>query len=86
MYLVAYKKSVEKELRAVPAAARKKIVIQIQSLANNPRPNGSAKICGADNIYRIRQAAYRVVYRVDDGKLTVLIIKIGHRREVYRGL
>jgi mRNA interferase RelE/StbE len=86
MYSVKYKKSVEKELRALQSGVRVQIVQKIQALGTNPRPDGSTKIRGADNVFRVRYLSYRVIYRVDDGQLTILVVKVGHRREVYRDL
>jgi mRNA interferase RelE/StbE len=86
MYSVQYKKSVEKDLRKLASGIREPIVHKIQALATNPRPDGATKIRGSDSIYRIRHADYRAVYRIHDSVLTVLIVKVGHRREVYREL
>jgi len=59
-------------------------VSRIQSLAETPRPRGSQKLAGDQERYRIRQGAYRVVYPVNDEARVVEIVKIGHRRELYR--
>jgi mRNA interferase RelE/StbE len=83
-YEIKYKKSVEKELRKLPHAPRQAVVRKILALAGNPRPAGSVKLRGSLDLYRVRHADYRVVYQVNDGRLIVLVIKIGHRREVYR--
>jgi len=84
MYALLYKRTVEKELRKLPVATRRAVVRKIQTLATDPRPTGSVKLRGSDSLYRLRHADYRIIYRVDDGVLTILIIKIGHRREIYR--
>lgn len=84
MYTLQYKRSVEKDLRKIPSSARKIIVKKITALANEARPAGSVKIHGADNLYRIRHTEYRIIYKVDDDILTILVIKIGHRKEIYR--
>jgi mRNA interferase RelE/StbE len=84
-YSILIKTSAAKELDAVePRAVRVRIVSRIQALARTPRPAGSQKLAGDEERYRIRQGAYRVVYTVDDEARAVLIVKIGHRREVYR--
>jgi len=67
-----------------PRAVRDRIVSRIQGLAQNPRPRGSQKLAGEAERYRIRQGSYRVVYSVDDEQRIVQVVKIGHRREVYR--
>lgn len=86
MYVVKYKKSVEKDLRSLPSKTRTAVVRKIQALAGEPRPEGATKIQGSSSTYRIRHADYRIIYRIADNILEVLIIKVGHRREIYRGL
>jgi len=84
-YRVLIKTSAAKELEAVePRAVRARIVARIQGLARNPHPQGSQKLAGEEDRHRIRQGAYRIVYSVDDDMRVVEIVKIGHRREVYR--
>jgi mRNA interferase RelE/StbE len=82
-YSLLFKKSAERELRKVPKADLQRITHRIKDLAASPRPSGSEKLAGQDS-YRIRQGDYRVVYIVDDDQRLIEIIKIGHRREVYR--
>jgi mRNA interferase RelE/StbE len=82
-YSLLIKPSAAKELENVPARQRRLIVKKIQSLAVNPRPHGCEKLSGAE-LYRIRQGDYRVVYSIEDEILTVLVVRVGHRREVYR--
>lgn len=83
---VTYKKSVEKDLRKLPAAHLRGIIAKIQALAANPRPKGSVKLRGATDLFRVRHADYRIVYQVIDHRLIILIVKVGHRREVDREL
>lgn len=85
-YSIEYKKSVEKELRKLPSTQLKNIITKISALARNPRPTGSVKLRGASNLFRIRFADYRIIYQVHDDKLIVLVVKVGHRREIYRDL
>jgi mRNA interferase RelE/StbE len=82
-YDLVFKKSVTKDLRAFPKQDVKRIMQRIRSLAENPRPVGCEKLSGYDR-YRIRQGMYRIIYEIEDKKLTVLVVKVGHRREVYR--
>lgn len=82
-YKITIKKSAAKELQEIPKKNLKKIVKRIQSLSENPRPTGSQKL-SAQEKYRVRQGDYRIVYSIDDKELLVDIVKIGHRREVYR--
>lgn len=84
VYTITYKRSVEKELRKLSQTVRIQVVEKIQALAKNPHPTGSVKLRGAPDLYRIRHADYRIIYEVINGELIILVIKIGHRREVYR--
>jgi len=86
MYDILYKKSVEKELRKLPKSVLTPIIKKIQKLAKNPRPNGSTKLHGAKNLYRTRHTDYRIIYEINDGQLVILIIKVAHRKEVYRNI
>jgi mRNA interferase RelE/StbE len=84
-YSVFIKTSAAKELEAVePRAVRARVAARIQGLAQTPRPRGSQKLAGEAERYRIRRGAYRIVYSVDDERRIVEVVKIGHRREVYR--
>ena len=82
-YKVLIKPSAIKELEAVPTKDRRKLATKIQALADAPRPHGSEKLSGQER-YRLRQADYRVVYAIDDAERTVLVVKIGNRRDIYR--
>jgi mRNA interferase RelE/StbE len=83
MYTVKLKKSAEKELDQIPAKTRDRIITQILSLKENPRPLGCKKLAGYD-WYRIRSGDYRVLYAIDDGKKTVEVLSAGNRKEIYR--
>lgn len=82
-YKVFIKPSAVKELEAVPTKGRRRVVAKIEALATAPRPQGCEKLSGLER-YRIRQGVYRVIYSIDDHAITVLVVKIGHRRDVYR--
>jgi len=82
-YNLLIKASAARELEALPAKDRSRIATKIEGLANNPRPPGSEKLSGEEK-YRLRQGDYRVLYSIQDVSPTVTIVKIGHRREVYR--
>ena len=82
-YELVFRKSVAKDLRAFPKQEVKRIMQRIQSLADDPRPTGCEKLSGQER-YRVRQGAYRIIYEIEDARLIVLIVKIGHRRGVYR--
>ena len=84
-YKVFIKPSAAKEIEAVGHREdRQRIVTRIRSLAHDPRPFGSEKLSGKDDLYRIRVGRYRVVYSVGDAELAVLVVRIGHRKDVYR--
>jgi mRNA interferase RelE/StbE len=82
-YSIYFRSSVEKDLRIIPEAELKRILGKIESLANNPRPPGSEKLSGLER-YRIRQGRYRIIYSIQDMELTVWVVKIGQRKDVYR--
>ena len=82
-YSLLIKPSALKELEAVPLKNRRRLVTRIEGLAANPRPHGCEKLSGLEQ-YRIRQGDYRVIFGVDDEARTVVVVKIGHRRDVYR--
>ena len=82
-YKLLIKRSAARELEALPAKDRSRIVAKIAGLASNPRPPGSEKLSGEEK-HRLRQGDYRVLYSIEDARTTVTIVKIGHRREVYR--
>ncbi len=84
-YKVLIKPSAAKEIEAVGQEEdRQRIVTHIRSLARDPRPFGSEKLSGRENLYRLRVGRYRVVYSVGDAELVVLIVRVGHRKNVYR--
>ena len=82
-YELVFRKSVAKDLRRIPNADVARILERIRGLTNDPRPPGCEKLSGLER-YRIRQGVYRIVYEVQDRRLLVLVVKVGHRRQVYR--
>ena len=86
-YSLGINKAAAKELENVAGKKdRRRIVDRIQNLAQNPRPAGVERLSGTTEKYRIRQGYYRVIYEIDDKALTVSIVKIGHRKDIYRQL
>ena len=84
-YKVSIKRSAVKEIEAIPQKKeRQRIIQRIGKLASDPRPPGARKLSGHDR-YRIRQGSYRIVYGVEDKELVVVVVKVGHRKDVYRG-
>ena len=82
-YNVLIRRSAAKELEEVEPRERRRVVDRIRALAGEPRPSGCEKLSGKDK-YRIRQGSLRILYEIADEDLTVTIVKIGHRRDVYR--
>ena len=82
-YSLRIKPSAVKELEALSKKDRQRVAARIRGLAADPRSQGSEKLSG-QNLYRVRQGDYRIIYTVDDATLLVVIYKIGHRREAYR--
>lgn len=82
-YKIYIKPSAAKELEKVPKKVLQKIVGRIKRLSINPRPYGCEKLSDEEK-YRIRQGNYRIVYSIEDEKLFVIVVKVGHRRDVYK--
>ena len=82
-YKIFFKESVEKDFRSIPKKDLKKILTRIEALAQEPRPQGYEKLSGQEK-YRIRQSTYRIIYSIQDQELTVWVVKVGHRKDVYR--
>ena len=82
-YKVFFKKSVQKDFDTIPKKDLKKILNRIAGLAENPRPAGCEKLTGKER-YRLRQGRYRIVYSIQDDELTVWVVKVGHRKDIYR--
>ncbi len=82
-YNVFIKSSAVRNLEKIPKKIAQQIVKRINSLAQDPRPHGNEKLSGEEK-YRVRQGDYRIVYGIDDDRQIVEVVKIGHRREVYR--
>jgi len=81
-YKIVIKKSATKDLAAIPGRDRDRIIGRIRSLADDPRPPGSLKLSGEEK-YRIRQGDYRILYEIEDDVLIVVVVRTGHRRDVY---
>ena len=84
-YRVLFKRSADRALRKLPLAVQRRIVAEVDSLAHNPQPPGVLKMSGAENLWRIRIGDYRVVYEIHDDRLIVLVLRVAHRKDVYRG-
>jgi len=82
-YSLYFKKSVSKDLRAIPMQDVRRILKRIDMLVDDPRPAGSEKL-STQELYRIRQGRYRVLYQIEDDVLIVIVVKVGKRSDVYR--
>lgn len=86
-YKVKIKNSAQKEIRKLPAKGLRDNVIDIiNGLYVNPVPDEAKKIKGSNNIYRIRQGTYRIVYQIYKSELLIMVIRVRHRKDAYRGL
>jgi mRNA interferase RelE/StbE len=82
-YRLTFRKSVAKDLRSIPPNDLSRMLKRIEALGDNPRPMGSEKLSGQER-YRVRQGVYRIVYEIQDEALVIIVVKVGHRRDVYR--
>ena len=85
-YTVYIKSGAEKQLKDIHKNYQKRITEAILALGKNPRPDGVRKLAGLENHYRIRVGPSRVIFTIKDNELIVVVIRIGARKEVYRGL
>lgn len=84
-YRVEVARRALKALQRLPRPGQQRVRAAIDLLADDPRPPGCVKLTGEDGTYRVRTGDYRIVYDVLDDRLVVQVVRIGHRREVYRG-
>jgi mRNA interferase RelE/StbE len=83
-YKIVVSATAERQLKKIRREDTIRILQSISLLADEPRPSGCRKLSGYDDIYRIRIGNYRVIYEIDGKRIIIVILKIGHRREVYR--
>lgn len=83
-YEILIKSSAAKEIERIPSRNdRRRVIERIRSLADEPRPHGCQKLSGYE-WYRVRQGVYRIIYSIHDDRLVVHVVKVGHRKDVYR--
>jgi len=82
-YTVLIRKSAQKNLSRLESSIQDRIIEAIRTLADNPRPSGTKKLTGRD-AWRIRIGDYRIIYEIHDDQLIVLVVVVGHRREIYK--
>ena len=84
-YKISIKRSAVKEIEAIPQKKeRQPIIRRIGQLAEDPRPPGAKKLSGNDK-YRVRKGSYRIIYSIENNELIIVVVKVGHRKDVYRG-
>ena len=83
-YEIEVSATAKRQLRRLNLVDKIKILKRVRGLAEDPRPPGSRKLRGYTDVYRIRVGQYRVLYSVEDHKLVIILLKVGHRRDVYR--
>ena len=85
-YRIDIKSSAERDLAGLPKAERQRIDQRILRLAEDPRPTGVVKLAGHANLYRIRVGTYRIIYAIADDTLIIVVTRVAHRKDVYRGM
>jgi mRNA interferase RelE/StbE len=86
VYRIDFTPAARRQFRKLAPEIRKRLAVVVDGLATEPRPRSAVRLSGFQNAYRLRHADYRIVYELRDDRLMVLVIRIGHRREVYRNL
>jgi len=84
MYRLIISRVAEKQIETLPKQAANAIINKIDLLKNEPRPEGCKKLQGYESAYRVRSGDYRIIYRVEDKKLIIEVVRIGNRKDVYK--
>ncbi|MEA1959216.1 MAG: type II toxin-antitoxin system RelE/ParE family toxin [Chloroflexota bacterium] len=82
-YRIFFRESVWKDFTVIPKKDLERILKRIEKLTGDPRPRGCEKLTDQDR-YRLRQGRYRIIYSIQDDELTIWVVKVGHRKEIYR--
>jgi mRNA interferase RelE/StbE len=83
-YTILLAPPAERQFKAFTPSVQKRLVRRLKTLRQNPRPQGVKKLAGEENVYRLREGDYRIIYTIHDKELIVLVVKIGDRKEIYR--
>ena len=83
-YQVIIKPAAHRDIKKLARPDQIRIIKRLESLSENPRPSGTKKLRGAEDLFRVREGNYRIIYQIQDELLVVLVVKVGHRREIYR--
>ncbi|MBK1633571.1 type II toxin-antitoxin system mRNA interferase toxin, RelE/StbE family [Thiohalocapsa halophila] len=81
-YSIVFTKAAKRQFDKLPKPAQRRLGNAIESLAADPRPAGVVKLSGEDRIYRVRSGDYRAIYQVEDNRLLILVVKVGHRSKI----
>lgn len=82
-YAITVARRAARQLRNLDPQARRRVQAAIELLADEPRPTGAVKLVGGDGEWRVRTGDYRVIYEINDGELLILVVAVGHRRDIY---
>jgi mRNA interferase RelE/StbE len=82
-YRIEFVKQAAKQFKTLPFQVQQRLKPKIDALSKEPRSAGTVKLSGQDNLYRIRVGDYRVIYSIEDNQLLILVVKIGHRSDIY---
>ncbi|MDN4482067.1 type II toxin-antitoxin system RelE family toxin [Demequina lignilytica] len=83
-YRIDFTRRAAREVAGLDRVPRKRVLDAIERLGRDPRPAGARRLVGAEGVWRLRAGDYRVIYEIDDDVITVTVIRVAHRREVYR--
>jgi mRNA interferase RelE/StbE len=83
-YRIELAPAAARQLRKLDLSARRRVQAAIELLTDNPRPSGATRLVGGEGEWRVRTGNYRVIYEIHDEVLLVLVVAVGHRREIYK--
>lgn len=83
-YKLTFLPAALRSLKKLPLQVVEKLKPHLEQLAQNPRPPGCKKLKGTSELWRTRAGDYRIIYQIDDGKLVILVIAVGHRKDIYQ--
>jgi len=84
IYKIIFASVAKRQFDKLPKQIQKQLGNAIAKLAYDPRPHGTVKLIGKENLYRIRDGNYRAIYQIKNDQLLILVVKIGHRKDVYK--
>ena len=84
VYEITFASSAKRQFDKLPKPTQRRLGSIIAQLSENPRPQGVVKLSGEESLYRVRGGDYRAVYEIRDNQLLILVVKVGHRRDIYR--